>query len=247
MDDANKRIPKLGHLQPPHEPTIEEHESTGEFIQEDTGVARQTVLEGRRDTRRGRRGKRQRGINLFQVVTINTSGHPQLQEALGGKLSIASPDLAIVCQEHHRSVGQLGDLQAMARRRKWTTTAIGSALGEGGGASAGVAIFTPAHIPCGLQEGMPRDLSPKGSEGRAVAVWVQRLVPCGVLLISVYLHTGEGPSPRNTKLLEHVLSTASASGPPWVIGGDFQDTPQEVGTWAEALLIRAGGEDRSCE
>ena len=34
---------------------------------------------------------------------------------------------------------------------------------------------------------------------------------------------------------------AGNSGVPWVIGGDFQDTPQEIGQWASEMIDRAKG------
>ena len=88
---------------------------------------------------------------------------------------------------------------------------------------------------------MHYDISPKECEGRATAVWVQQIVPCGALLISVCFYTGEGPSPRNTAIMSRALQVAGNSGVPWVIGGDFQDTPQEIAQWAGEAIDRAQG------
>ena len=70
---------------------------------------------------------------------------------------------------------------------------------------------------------------------------VQQVVPFGVLVVSVYLFTGEGPSPRNRAVLSQALMVAKASGSPWIIGGDFQDTPNELCEWARDMIERAGG------
>ena len=74
-----------------------------------------------------------------------------------------------------------------------------------------------------------------------MAIWVQQVVPCGVLMLSVYLFTVEGPSPRNVELLGEALRVARACGSPWILGGDFQDAPQEDEAWAGAMVEKAGG------
>ena len=114
--DANERLRKLGRLEPPLAPSIEElicqandeRNAKGEF---------QTLRTSHKSTRKSRRGRRQRGEKPFQVVTVNTSGYPQLQEALAVEGLAKRCDAAILCQEHHRRGEQLGDLQTMARRQ----------------------------------------------------------------------------------------------------------------------------------
>ena len=244
-ESANDRLKKLGHTQPSPAPTIEEErdgEQTGEVDKRE--CARSTVKEGTKTVQRKRpkkrRGKRQRGSTQFEVITLNSSGLPQLQEALSGQKIGRKGNVAILSQEHHRVAPQLPDLQSMARRNGWKGTVVQATTGEGGGIGAGVATFTPLHIPCGELPCVPHDISPKGSEGRAIATWMQQIVPCGTLL-SVYLHTGEGPSPRNKALLGQALQVVGSSGTPWIMGGDFQDTPEEVESWAGEDVARARG------
>ena len=200
--------------------TAKEHEETGK--------------------KKKRRGKRQRGNNFSEVITVNSSGLPQLQELLEVK-GKAKGAVVVLAQEHHRRGAQVADLQASARRSGWKGTVVPATAGEGGGAAAGVAVFTAAHVPSGIQDGTAYDISPRSAQGRAVALWVQQVVPCGILVISVYLFTGEGPTPRNRAIMGQALMTASVSGSPWIIGGDFQDSPQDIMEWAQDMMEKAGG------
>ena len=137
----------------------------------------------------------------MEVVTINSSGLPQIIAAVKYAASHKGSIAAILCQEHHRREEGLADMQAATRALGWKTTGVAAVTGAGGGASAGVAAITATHVPSGAQDGIPIDGAPKGSEGRLLSVWVQKVVPCGVLLQSAYFHTNEGPSPRNVQLL----------------------------------------------
>ena len=198
------------------------------------------TAKGGGDKRKKRRGKRQRGTNFSEIITINSSGFPQLRQLLEAR-GRTEGSVVVLAQEHHRKEAQVLDVQAVARKNGWKGTIVPAVAGEGGGSAAGVAIFTAAHVPCGLQVGTTYDISPKVAQGRAVALWVQQVVPCGVLVISVYLYTGEGPTPRNRAIMGQALMAARSSGSPWVIGGDFQDAPQDIFEWAQDMVEKAGG------
>ena len=60
------------------------------------------------------------------------------------------------------------------------------------------------------------------SPGRAVAIWVQSIVPCGVFMASCYLHDAEGVMARNLELLAEVLGRLKATRCPWILGLDAQ-------------------------
>ena len=98
--------------------------SDGEDAQKAASVEAQRGLGNNKGQKKRHKGRRQRRGFPFQVVTANTSGFPQLSDALGGALQGRKADSAIVCQEHHRFDEQLADLHHMARRHQWTTTAI---------------------------------------------------------------------------------------------------------------------------
>ena len=231
--------PKIDSEEAEATPNKEEAtEKSAEEVYETTKRQMQLEEGGRR---RRARGRRQRGEQQSEVVTVNSSGMPQIIAAVKHAASHKGVVAAILCQEHHRREEGLVDTQAAIRALGWKTTGVAAVTRAGGGASAGVAAITPAHVPSGAQECIPVDGAPKGSEGRLVSVWVQKVVPCGVLVQSAYFHTNEGPSPRNVQLLTRALELAKASGGPWVLGADFNDGPKEVGRWAEEIIKKAGG------
>ena len=76
------------------------------------------------------------------------------------------------------------------------------------------------------------------SASRIHAAWFPGLVRGGVHIISVYLWTSEPPySTRNRSLIESVAQLVDALDSPWIIGGDWQTTPETLAaTNIEELL-----------
>ena len=224
-------------------PAIEEDEGGG-----GSGGAQHTEVQAYRakdDTRQGDRpsrgrGRRQRGEATCEVIMINSSGLPQLLDTVdvaarrGGKVA------AILNQEHHKSDQQVADMQSKLRSMHWRAAIAPATVGEGGGNSAGVAILAPLHVGCGrIKE--KEDISPSGAEGRVAMAWVQKIVPCGVVAITAYLYTCEGPSPRNIQIIARALQAAKECGSPWMLGADFQDGPEALKKWAGKMVEHAGG------
>ena len=100
--------------------------------------------------------------------------------------------------------------------------AANATLTDACGWSAGVSICTPAHV-AGSDTTMKVDCSLAGSPGRIAALWLQQVVPTGVMLISCYLHDVEHGSARNAELLIRAVEAAKASGCPWIIELDAQE------------------------
>ncbi len=238
----------------PREPKIEEVQEThvvgssatenvsgdGESLAPLARGCEEADRQGRTYARRAR-GRRQRGVHEGEVWLLNSSGKPQLEAAIRCANGERGTCIAILNQEHHQTSANLADLQAAARSQGWTAAAVAAVGGGAGGPSAGVAVLTPTHIASGLGVGLKVDISPKGSDGRLAQLWCQKVVPSGVLCISVYLHTNEGATPRNVALISRALSTAVASGCPWIVAGDLQDSPESFMRWAGSMLRKAGG------
>ncbi len=217
---------------------MDEEQAAMDIQPTDALAAASPPIPARRFRRRAR-GRRQRGMKEATVVLINSSGAPQAKRAIITAAASTENVVAIMGQEHHQRDHQAADLQSFAREQRWAGAIVPAVKGEGGGASAGVAIFTPSHVPAGLLDQRHVDHSPVGSEGRLGAVWIQNIVPCGVLAITMYLHTAEGPTPRNVRLVAKALEVADASGGPWVLAADWQDTPESVQAWAGGMITRA--------
>ncbi len=191
--------------------------------------------------RRRARGRRQRGSREVEVVLLNSSGAPQLRQALTTARASGRKVVTILAQEHHQTDQRAADLQTYAQQCGWAAAIVPAVAGRGHGPSAGVAVLSASHVPSGLLATAHCDCSPPESKGRLGAVWTQDIVPCGVVNITIYLHTAEGPTPRNVNLVARALETAKASGCPWILGGDWQDTPAAVVSWAGEMISRAGG------
>ena len=135
----------------------------------------------------------------------------------------------IVNQEHQTRGAELMDLQYDAHNAGWNLHGSPAAKTLKDGLSAGVAVAVRKSVGCGLVHGKS-DHSPRSSPGRLSAVWVQAGPDTGFLVASLYMYHSEGMSIRNRKLLEHALAVVKSYGPPWLICGDFNMTPEELTT-----------------
>ena len=97
------------------------------------------TAKGGGDKRKKRRGKRQRGTNFSEIITINSSGFPQLRQLLEAR-GRTEGSVVVLAQEHHRKEAQVLDVQAVARKNGWKGTSVPAVVGEGGGSVAGVAF-----------------------------------------------------------------------------------------------------------
>ncbi len=60
------------------------------------------------------------------------------------------------------------------------------------------------------------------------------------MVVSVYLWTGEGLTDRNVAIIERALGVARSHGSLWMIGGDFNITPDLLQHQLDRLLAKAG-------
>ena len=170
---------------------------------------------------------------------MNTSGKPAAIAALRALRQTARTIAAVAIQEHHCREDAIPDLQAQAASNGWNLGAIPAVLKEEG-ASAGVAVATPKHVPRGSTLVAPLDCSPERSPGRLAALWVQAAIPGGILVFSAYLWHSEGATPRNIEIVLTALSIAKSHGGPWAVVGDFNCTPGDLANSMGAALEAAG-------
>ncbi len=231
----------------PGMPPIEELE--GEFGRsaEAGGLADELGIHAGDRTRAngGGRGGRKRGAGRKRdeaslVFSSNSSGRPQLEQALDQMAGDRHRVVAVLNQEHHAREDALPDLEAMAKRGRWKMAATPATSGEGGRPSAGTAVFVPDHLGWGTPTGKSWDFSPPGSRARVAAAWVHTSSPGGLLCISAYWWTSEGVSQRNLRILRAALDLAASHGAPWIIGADFNAEPAELQEAAAAMMGRAG-------
>ena len=152
-------------------------------------------------------GPRRKKSKYADVCTFNSSGRPQLMDALnhcrrgrftGPRCSdVDVPVAACLNQEHHARGDEWVNLKMSARKAGWNLVGAKAELSKGSQGKAGAAIATRTAFHTGLTKSAAEDMSPEESPGRIAAVWVDGIVRGGILIISVYLYDGEGLTPRN--------------------------------------------------
>ena len=172
---------------------------------------------------------------------MNTSGRPQLLENLGKLGMRKTRTVAVMNQEYQVRSGGIGDLQKAASDEGWKLRAAGAVAGKGASTSAGVAVAIQKHI--GSDEtGLARGGRGTGvAEGRIVATWVEGGVRGGILCLSAYLWTTEGLSERNVEVLAQLGEMIRQRRGPWIIGGDFNMSPERLRSEAGWWLEKVGG------
>ena len=115
------------------------------------------------------------------------------------------------------------------------------------GKSAGVAIITQkGRTPLGKPKGRDFDVSPSRSRGRLAWGWAHTAKGPGLLIVNIYLWTVQGvTSDLNVELLNQAAYLINDFGGPWLLGGDFNCTPEQLSAtgWPDrmkAKIIRTG-------
>ncbi len=184
------------------------------------------------------------GTYVLKVMTVNATAWRSMQPLL----ATTDADVILV-QEHKVMYQQVDEMIAWLRVRGWNALVAEAEEGPNGGPSAGVAIIARAHV--GLS------LPPVGTEAvvpaRVVAAKVEAPGTRPFVALSAYLHDGEGLSSRNLNVLKTVGNFLAAQGQevPFVLGGDFQSTPQEIAETgfaqeANAVLVASGDPTGTC-
>ncbi len=179
----------------------------------------------------------------LRVATANTTAWGPLMRFL------QSTSADVVLAQEHRLRGQaVAEASDWAHRRGWKSVWTEAKLASGGGNSAGVAIFARQHL--GLSP--PPWGDPEVVPAHAVAATVEAPGCRPTVATSVYLHDGVGPAAANRGILAAIggrmqslghgpdAACAKHMGPaPFIVGGDFNMTPEEVDAMGLVQRINA--------
>jgi len=116
--------------------------------------------------------------------------------------------------------------------------------GPGGSPSGGTAVLAKTHIPIG-ELTWPADSNgnpcpPPGFDtGRSSVAFVRGGPTRGMIVVSTYLYTGEGTGERNTRMLSDMAVWLRALGRPYVWGGDFQMSPDDLANTGVTNILGA--------
>ncbi len=168
----------------------------------------------------------------LKIVTTNITSWGSILDFL----AVTSADVLLV-QEHKLDAARAEEAVSWLRRRGWNALFAAADTGPNGGNCAGTAILAKAHIGLGL----PLVGSEVVSPARAVAA---RIEPPGgrpIVVVSAYLHDGQGLARGNLELLGRIGSFLGAQGEgcPFVLGADFQVTPEQIAATAMAKELGA--------
>ncbi len=171
--------------------------------------------------------------NALRIETVNATGWGTLRSRLK-----STEAHAILAQETKVDAARKAAVSDWSSRNGWKMIDAPAVKGPNGGASAGVAVFIRNYLGAHRPTTASHIIEP----GRAVAA-VLDIEKCRpTLLISIYLHDGEGLTERNKAILAKVGAFLQSSGKQWqyVIGGDFNLVPEVLATsmFAQGLSAR---------
>ncbi len=178
------------------------------------------------------------------IVTCNATAWGPLRRYLRR----AKADI-VLAQEHHLGPAEIPARSAAALRMGWHSVFAPAQPGEGSGWRAGVAIF--ARPQMGLSH--PRVGGHVVIPHRAVAACVEPPGYRPTTLVALYLEDGKGVGRENLDHLGEVGKFVASQGDkvPYVIGGDFQCSPEQlaatgVASHMEGEIVASGCRRGTC-
>ena len=165
-------------------------------------------------------GTRQpRKSGLWSIDTTNSNAWSTGKRQV---LSRTSADVVLM-QETKQRANRIDTARRQADRLGWRVhmgpALITSALGTSGG--------TAVASRKGLGS-TPHEFIADGYRHRIGAAWVGAVVKGGVHNFSLYLKDGEGMSDTNAAVLTQLAAAIAAVRGPWIVGGDWNMTPQAL-------------------
>ena len=193
---------------------------------------------------RGKRGGHRGGSDQLHFCTVNGStwsalrgwmdGHSEARKQQGHR-----EDVVLLGQEHRLLADRAVTSSRGMRRWGWQVGLSPAARTDAAGpnaTSAGTLIAAGTHVGLQYIAGATSwDFSPKGSEGRVSAAWLD--AGGGIIVVSVYLWHTEQWSARNHAIMEAVFQLAKSMACPWILAGDFNMSPECMlaSEWPELL------------
>ena len=183
-------------------------------------------------TRRGRsKGK------FLEVVSFNGNAWNSITDFMYAN---ASPTRVVAAQEHRLRGDAWSSAVESTRKKGWkimSNEAANTAQAQDSSSlctSVGALVAVPNTLGTQYPYGSTTwDASPKEHPGRIGIAWVDAFG--GLYVVSLYLHTSEGWSARNTELVQHLAQQLAILAAPWVVAGDYNmepDTFEKSHCWA---------------
>ena len=179
----------------------------------------------------GPRGSHRRFRNIWRIATVN----PTTWSAMVPILARQRFDL-LVGQEMLRRADTVDRAMVEGNRAGYHTFMQGSVTTDKGGCSAGVAIAARwAHGITSPRDERPGQPPPPPPAHRFAFQHWHAVFSGGIGIGSAYLHMGVDAAAQNEVLPRAITAYVKAWGKPFIVGGDWQMSPED--------LVRAGWPD----
>ena len=161
-----------------------------------------------------------RKIGLWAIDTVNASSWTS---AVSKILHKSMADVLLVQECKLLSDEGIRKAAREARRLGWNSSASQAHRTAANKASGGCAVAARRGIGLSPHH---YDIVVDGLHHRFHIAWVAGIVRGGVHCGSLYLRDSEGLSAENLSILDHVAGTLARIRGPWIIGGDWNITPE---------------------
>ncbi len=173
-----------------------------------------------------------KAAGLWAVDTIN----PNAWAGAADHGGLTSADV-ILAQETRKRGARRADAERQARARGWRFALRDARLTEANRHSAGVGVGVRKHIGVSADD----DCSFLGHDGetryRYIRRWVGAICKGGVHFGSVYCRSAEGLTELNLDILQDVAVDLASVRGPWVLGGDWNVTPEALAASGWLALV----------
>ena len=154
------------------------------------------------------------------------SVNPNAWAGVQGYLRHTSADF-VFAQEVRVTHESCRDLEESMRHDGWKLAIQPCVFADKGGLSAGTAVACRKHI--GMREGLEAASAWRELDGRFQAKWIGAVCKGGLYGATCYMHSKVGIRAKiNLDMLHAMAAVLRQCGEAWVLGGDFNTTPQEL-------------------
>ena len=159
---------------------------------------------------------------LWAFETVNPNAMPGATEHLAS----TKADFAVI-QETKVARSSVNDVETAAGNAGWKLSLEACLHGDGGGPSAGAAVACRNHM--GMSVSCDDDIIPEVLKGRFKLRLIGAVVRGGINFGSCYFHSPMGiTATPNMNMLQAVAAVLSTLGGPWIIGADWNCTPDQL-------------------
>ena len=162
---------------------------------------------------------------VWSIVTSNVTSWVRADVLLTDCLEWRRKPDVVLFQELCRDAEQLKAIEAGLVMRRWQSAMRPAVRTADDGLSAGVGVVSRLS---GVLADYPTADIEKKHPGRCVFTMWSGVLAEGILVVSLYAYTGPHAVAKNADLLELLAKEISAIKVPFVVGGDWNMSPEDL-------------------